>query len=539
MTQALTIYALRDHVDDFDDAITEEALDNPAIETHDLVGDFPFEARLYNLPVPPTPPNWTEFLQLGFPAFTPTPSAMNRVAVILRIADPRRLFALTFGSGRFLLRPDAYAPKYGLRVALNTIYEGDADALVPSDRLRQVSLTTVGKNTMHTRRQTNRNAAFQDFQADLSRDLLNAVVGVPTDAAAWGTRVSGSDAIHLHAITGFDQLGQLCHDLHSAYAETSYQVRFKAIDNVKEIPRAEQGPLEELAIDQLATDPDAVALAPPSIVSWDDISAFRYSLDRSRDYQDLNYSDYLELLDDPPTLDDLRRHRIEALGPDGDVLESWPVFAALDLEISRSEGVILLTGGLFYSIAPDYLSQLNADLDTMEEASYVLPLSTISSEGNEETEGDYNARAAAEDPDLALLDKNTVRLPNTDPIEVCDLLTTTGLFIHVKRKFSSSSLSHLFAQGSVSGNLFLSNSDFRSELRAKLDPRFHSLVPPHRPDAALFEVVYAIIGRWDGAALTARLPFFSKVNLRHHADLLRTLGYRVTYKPVDLRQPPA
>jgi uncharacterized protein (TIGR04141 family) len=51
----------------------------------------------------------------------------------------------------------------------------------------------------------------------------------------------------------------------------------------------------------------------------------------------------------------------------------------------------------------------------------------------------------------------------TTPIEICDLLSEEGRFIHVKRKLSSSSLSHLFAQGYVSAELLQENSEYRLE----------------------------------------------------------------------------
>jgi uncharacterized protein (TIGR04141 family) len=56
----------------------------------------------------------------------------------------------------------------------------------------------------------------------------------------------------------------------------------------------------------------------------------------------------------------------------------------------------------------------------------------------------------------------------TISVEVCDVLTANRQLIHVKLKFGSRDLSHLFSQGFVSATLLQSDSVFREATHKKI-----------------------------------------------------------------------
>jgi uncharacterized protein (TIGR04141 family) len=85
----------------------------------------------------------------------------------------------------------------------------------------------------------------------------------------------------------------------------------------------------------------------------------------------------------------------------------------------------------------------------------------------QEKEGPYNERLSKALQGAILLDKRTVSRSQATAIEICDVVTKTKQLVHVKRGTSSSSLSHLFAQGVVSAELLHMDSDFRKKV-AKL-----------------------------------------------------------------------
>jgi uncharacterized protein (TIGR04141 family) len=147
-----------------------------------------------------------------------------------------------------------------------------------------------------------------------------------------------------------------------------------------------------------------------------------------------------------------------------------------------------------------------------------------------------------------LLDKKTVRISsNTSPIEICDVLTADRQMIHVKRKLNSSSLSHLFSQGFVSGDLLVTSAEYRNACVKKIDKaaeerkagdeayrkQFNFIIEDSIVPSEI-EIVYAIVAEWDGQSLANAMPFFSKVNLRRFSRGLRRLGYKVTHLKVDV-----
>jgi uncharacterized protein (TIGR04141 family) len=136
---------------------------------------------------------------------------------------------------------------------------------------------------------------------------------------------------------------------------------------------------------------------------------------------------------------------------------------------------------------------------------------------------------------VAVVDKQLVRLPTYgSPIEPCDLLTSQRHFIHVKRRTHSSTLSHLFAQGLVSGRLFAGDPIFRAAFRGLVqDNDLAALLPDARPAISDYEVAYIVVAGPGRHVPSQALPFFSLVNLANTARDLRTLGFRVTLDVVS------
>jgi uncharacterized protein (TIGR04141 family) len=99
-------------------------------------------------------------------------------------------------------------------------------------------------------------------------------------------------------------------------------------------------------------------------------------------------------------------------------------------------------------------------------------------------------------------------------IEACDIFTKDKQFIHVKNKSQSAQLSHLFSQGKVSAECFISDLEFRKQVYQKVKDKLGDSVFSYedRPISNEYEIVYAIIDN-KNSSLVDKLPFFSKVNL--------------------------
>jgi uncharacterized protein (TIGR04141 family) len=552
MLTALTCYRIRR-------ALVADAIRDPnavlgpdvaGFERTEVVQHPDFSAWAFVIRAHPRAPEWATFLSEGFPGLTVGLTGGPSALLIVRAAAPDRrrqdvMFAFTFGAvGRFVLRSDGYERGYGLRTALNLIYpRGSAEAA----RLRAIDSKRRGQMTVRSRFQSSELADLEVFDINYLRDLVGKAHGIPSDTAVWGRRVGGGDSLTLDRELQFDELGQLCRDIEVAHSRDDYTDRFSWIDSMQQVtdPVLLQR-LEEAVISDLqALRVDKLDLAPPEIIDWDRVVAFRYHYDRPHGpararvtHPDLRIGDYLSGLPGGPSdLSDARQLRsrsLFAVDQDGNDQHRWSVWKCLVGEVTDGVDTFILDEGDFFRVSDSYIADLDEAIRAIPRSSVSLPTSSPTL-----VEEAYNRQAADASGQLLLLDRQTVRITaRTTPIEICDLLSSTRQLIHVKRHLGSSDLSHLFAQGFVSAELMQSSQEFRRVVRSKIAELASGrsefgFIEEGTFQPSEFEVAYAIIERWRGRSMTEALPFFSKINLREVATNLRARGFRVTLTPIE------
>jgi Family of unknown function (DUF6119) len=100
------------------------------------------------------------------------------------------------------------------------------------------------------------------------------------------------------------------------------------------------------------------------------------------------------------------------------------------------------------------------------------------------TDEDRYNRKAAKAVDGLLLDKLLV-FEGPDKMEICDVITRDRALVHVKQRGSSSTLSHLFAQGVNCAERLLEDPEFRGAARAVVagaDQAFADVLPDRQPE---------------------------------------------------------
>jgi len=219
-------------IQDFDDYI---ALETREIQAYGPVLRPDFAAKLFVLVSESRVPIWAELFREPFKLTSHLGAASVAAVLVIRLSETVGYFAFTFGpGGRYLLKDDAWERAYGLRVALNLIYprieqDNSAARIVAIDAKRRAG------ETMRSRRQANRAATFETFEVDPSRDVLSAATGRPADPDRWGSRISGSDALHFSLTFAFDDLGSACVALQKAHDRTDYRERFAWLDHYQPI----------------------------------------------------------------------------------------------------------------------------------------------------------------------------------------------------------------------------------------------------------------------------------------------------------------
>lgn len=460
------------------------------------------------------PPRWARFFedQIDRTAFGRVSSA----AAVFFVPQDDRVFLLTFGQGRHLIESESVEDRFGLRVTLNSIAE---------DRVRSLDKQTFDTIARHTRIQSSKEARPSDLGIDIDQDLLRVITGSPTNEAL-GKTLSGLESLHAMVRVDLEGLRALLSDYLDQFGKDSYKKSFGWVDHVSEVIDPDgQRELDDVMLEKILEEEfDRCWLSVPEPIDWSLVAGFRYRRGlRQPVLHDISFDTFLETISagDDVTLNALRRREVHCVGADDVDLYSWPIYRCIYCEIEQDEDTYLLSGGKWYRVSRDFVKQVNEDVKRLPKYPRTLP------EFLDETEEEYNKRVANTDPEaFALMDRKTIPVGGGySRVEFCDLYTDGREMIHIKRYGGSSMLSHLFAQGTVSGQLFVTDPEFRKTVNSLL-PRSHKVSDSApRPDTSLFTVVFAVVSREEGAALT--LPFFSRLNLKHAARLLHGFGYKV------------
>lgn len=456
------------------------------------------------------------------------------VSAVLVIKEDSRLFAFTFGhGGRSMLSSLSYELDFGLRVVLNR---------VDVEKLRSVDTKNLEDVVISTRKQASQDSGLGAFSIDISRDMLKGVVGNPTQSDFY-KRIAGADSATFSTELEFEKLGEICEDLLDAYQSDDYKKNFGFIDRIR--PVREKPVIEELdnrLLDAIRTkDIGSMHLAPSRIVDWDKMEEFSFGGSGQRSTissEELSLVNYIANFKPSKlanlTVDAIRRHPIFVKYSSADTfVKEFNVYECIIWQTETPNGLFTLMDGSWFKIDTNFAKQVTSLAKDLTDVSAFLPKAE-----NNEKEGEYNKSVSLKDSKLALLDQKMIKTKGMiSAVECCDLFSLNREFIHVKKRNSSATLSHLFSQGSVSAELFFQVPEFRSELKNVLrKDNFNQhikLVPDGKPLPSDYHVVYAIIAKFGKNGVPPELPFFSAVNLYQHHERLKRLGVNVSVRYVS------
>jgi uncharacterized protein (TIGR04141 family) len=519
--QRLTIFLLRD-VADFEDALAEDVAN--ALDASELTQASGLTGRFYSKKSFGRRPGWATYLDPVVEGGVQGPESSSASGLLLLRVDGFT-FALTFGYGRSFLDQARIERRFGLKVALN---------LIDERQIRSLDTKKFDEMVVSTNTQTSRTTELPTFGVDILRDILRAVTGKAPGASGYKS-LSGADALVLGVDNPVTDLPALLRDLYKHYTATRYQVAFGWVDHLAEVkdPTLANALDEKLVIQLKALDTSTTHMAMPENLDWEDIEHFRFAPTRKRIYDELDLDEYLaqkatDAANLTVSLLKSRKVSVKFLRS-ADADTRWSVYQCLVSEQRLNGLLYALIEGRWFSIADSLVKQVDAAIAAIPSATVTLPAGLPG-----ESEGAYNARAASASPDLTLLDKELVAPDGSKTrIEFCDLMSTDGSLVHVKRKSRSSTLSHLFAQGHVSAEALVDGT-LRDQVRSAIQraagtsdaTRWLDLVPPSSsvPDRGKVTVTYAVIANTKAAGVEW-LPFFSRLTLMQTVRDLNRLGF--------------
>jgi uncharacterized protein (TIGR04141 family) len=276
----LTIFLLKDDIQRFQDALKDPS----SLTLCNIREDLPYKGRFYYQPQHDKPPAWLSLVQSGLSERLILKNQSTAGVLFLRVTGRR--FALSFGYGRNLLKPDSFERNFGLKVALNT---------VDPKSLKSVDARTFEELTLVTRRQASRGSELSAFGLDVTQDVLRAVTGKPRDDG-FARQVTGADALAIAVEAEFKDLAEVCKRAFGAYGRDDYKKEFGFIDHLRPVADPSlKSKLEATLIESLsAGNTDRIHLAPPEPIDWERVDGFVYSTDSNGDiHADLDIDDYL------------------------------------------------------------------------------------------------------------------------------------------------------------------------------------------------------------------------------------------------------
>lgn len=513
------VFLLKESIANFSDAIRDDIDDSDEFtvrERHEIDG------MLYVGLNKESTPKWNELLHEAVDDYEHQSTMSTRA--VLFISQEDRIFAFTFGHGRHLLDDDSYVRGFGLRVLLNNAVDGS---------LKSVDTTVIDETPMNTTLQTSKSVLLSEFNITDIRTMFTSVTAESINKNRYGSIIKGKDSFAFSYELQFDELKGICTNLLEDYNDEKYKESFPDLDRMEEVSDPTTlSRLNRVLIERLKNE-EIDSFHIPEIIEWESIQGFSFTpkgaveLDLSLDRFKKEKEKFIEKL----TVDYMKNHRIQCVFIEEDENVKWTIYNCLQTEVQDGDNTYIFSIGNWFKIENDFINQVDDFVEKIEECQIEFPML------NGEHEKEANEIFEKELSTLLNLDRDTASIAGSQ-YEICDLLSTCKRFIHVKWWDSSATLSHLFSQGRVSGDILLNSSQQRTNLAKKLDeqsPEFLQAFNLEQYRSHEYTIVYAIIYPED-QTLVERLPFFSKINLRHSVTLLENMGYDVEIAHIETKQ---
>jgi uncharacterized protein (TIGR04141 family) len=503
----LSVSLLKGDIPEYNDALSESA-GSPNVFTvrdgTDILGELYIKGNFE------TTPSWIQLFSGG------VSESLDRirsktVSAVLFLKVEARIFAVTFGYGRSMIRPELIEEKFGLKVVLNSI---------DRDKIRIIDRKNLDTMLTHTRTQTSRISPIEEFNLDVQQILLKAVTGEPRNRE-FASNISGADSLSITYPASLENIKEKCKECLDSYNSDQYRRDFPWVDNILEIKsKSKREELDTKMVQQVIDEEyDKLYLAVPDIVDWSAVEGFKFSVGGADCFNDILLGDFLGTVSDHTDINVeylKRKHIYKVNSGAGAVEKVWSVYNCINCEIPSDDKIFLLTEGKWYEIESSYVEVINSKVRSIE-LFPALPATHF-----KEKENNYCSRMCSDSENYALMDrKNIMYGGGRSRIEFCDIYTADKELIHIKKYSGSSVLSHLFLQGVNSARLFLIDSAFREAVNEKL-PENHKFDLNQPPIPSEYKIIFAIISD-HAEGVPENLPFFSKLSLVRAVEDIRDI----------------
>ena len=447
-----------------------------------------------------------------------------------------RYFSACFGIGHTLLDKSTIEHNFGLRTTLNSI-----------SRLRRCASQLLGARSRRKSIHAAEYARPNELDFDFDEEIMELASGRCRENDL-GTTILGTDSLKLSSPIAFEEVPRKLAKIYARYNETAYRVNgFEFIDQIQSVRDSDL--IDDLFSELLARFNDAsdhsLNVLAPLDASGEDVHAYRLSgAGKSIVVPEVTLEalrDYAGKLDDDGLRCDVKIQGISS--SDESVTVKSPLYTYITGEVTFEGEVYALANRKWYRLEKDYLDRIKNQLQkrmSVYRGPALLPWQKALVKGNmAHDEGEYNKSYEGND-DFLVLDKkkfSTKGYGSGNSVEVADLFhLPTRMLLCVKKNTRSSTLSHLFAQASVSAEMFSEVELYRERFFEQCREKWPSgakarAVKALEPKDLTF--AYVIGSETPPAKSTLAdavqdLPVFSRINLRKHVRAICSRGFSAT-----------
>lgn len=467
-----------------------------------------------------TLPRWVKDLNGAFTLPDDFENTSTGLLVVVKKNDRR--FVVTFGYAFSGVESSLIEPDFGLKIVLNSVQDG---------KLRAVETKTHDQAVRQSHQHLSADSSWATFGANSAVDWLRKVKGMIHHDDFKGS-VEGADSIRISTSVPFWEIERLCGSLLELYERDDYLEHFSFVDHLRPLKptdcRIRQ--LEDVVMDKLEKkDAEGINMSWPRIPG-SSTSIFRVSKSRENErFDDLTLDNALSFIDGLSSESETFAEKIMKSSvielddndkPSGRKESLWNcIIAHVSLD---EDDLYVLSEGKWFVTKKSYVKKLREELRHLEKAplGYDFPVWV----GAEDS---YNELVAKESGWM-LADKSLVYLRGAGQggVEMADLVTKDGGYIHVKRMDRSATMSHAFSQAYVSSELYRSEEQFREECDARTEKQFGTPTP--------MKEVFLGVGTMKKGSIVDSIFFFSLVNLKSYANRFRVMGIPLSIFKIEM-----
>lgn len=513
----LSISLFRTTAKDFKDCIRE---DYPGLQPVEADVELPFAAAGYSVTLKAKEPKWAAYIK-KFYNKNHFKNQGHGFLLILKTSE--RYFGISFGYGFLALNRANLERNFGIKVAANAIGK---------DKVKAIDSRTIDLVTRQQRVNLSEEASIPDFTIDVDHEWIRLISGKPSDTT-FATTLTGSDSLQINTTTGFEDLPAKCDQIFALFNSNDYKDKFPFLDYFTPIKsddplKKELDELLNTAVNNRTNEKISIAL-PEAFLDYPRQDRYKIFCNKAfLETEGLSLSLIYKFLDEHPEIDD-PLNKIKIIGLDDQDHPTTKANALYDFfvyETDYNKRIYTITAGDWFLIDNDYAATTRKKLREITDSTSTLALPDMASG---EIEGDYNKRLKQVNDSWHLLDCRNVTVEEPhQKVEVCDLLTSDNQFLCIKKMHRSSTLSHLFSQGSVSATLLHDSKKYREDVTAKVSLNNESDLLNPQPT-----FVFCIATERKGV-IADEMFLFSAINLVNHARTITRLGYKVAVAKITI-----